>query len=208
MGARQLTPKLREQRVDACEEFLRRFEPEGDGILARIVTGDEIWVHFYQPETKRASKEWRLSSSPKPKKFRTEPSAGKVMLTLFWDKKGVILEHYMPRGTTVNSASYSDLLQNHHRPAIKSKRHGLLSSGVLLQHDNARPHTARTTVATITDLHFECFLIHHTHQTLPQAISVCLDCSKKQWEERSSVLMKRYATQCMSGCANYHKNFF
>ena len=43
------------------------------------------------------------------------------------------------------------------RPAIKSKRRGLLSSGVLLQHENARPnHTARTTVATFTDLHFEC----------------------------------------------------
>ena len=41
---------------------------------------------------------------------------------------------------------------------MKSKRRGLLSSGVLLQHDNARPHTARTTVATITDLHFECLL--------------------------------------------------
>ena len=25
-----------------------------------------------------------------------------------------------------------------------------------MQHDNARPHTARTTVATMTDLHFEC----------------------------------------------------
>ena len=62
----------------------------------------------------------------------------------------------MPRGTTVTSAAYSDLLQNHLRPAIKSKRRGLLSSGVLLQHDNARPHTACTTVATITDLHFEC----------------------------------------------------
>ena len=78
------------------------------------------------------------------------------MLTLFWDEKGVILEHYTPRGTTVTSASYSDYLQNHLWPAIKSKRHGLLLSGVLLQHENAKPHTARTTVATITDLHFEC----------------------------------------------------
>jgi len=32
----------------------------------------------------------------------------------------------------------------------------MLSSGVLLQHDNARPHTAHTTVATMTDLHFKC----------------------------------------------------
>ena len=116
---RQLTPELRERRVDACEELLRRFEREGDGFLARIVTGDETWVHFHQLETKTASKECCHSSSPKPKKFRTEPSAGKVMLTLFWDEKGVILEHYTPRGTTVTSASYSDLLKNHLRPAIK-----------------------------------------------------------------------------------------
>ena len=129
---RQLTPELRERRFDACEELLRCFEQEGDGFLARIFTGDETWVHFHQPETKRASKEGRHSSSPKPKKFRTEPSAGKVMLTLFWDEKGVILEHYTPRGTIVTSASYSYLLKNHLRPAIKSKRRGLLSSGVLL----------------------------------------------------------------------------
>jgi histone-lysine N-methyltransferase SETMAR len=77
------------------------------------------------------------------------------MLTLFWDERGVILEHYMPRGNTVNSATYADL-KNHLRPAIKSKQRGLLSTGVLLQHDNARPHTARSTVATIQDLSFEC----------------------------------------------------
>jgi histone-lysine N-methyltransferase SETMAR len=71
------------------------------------------------------------------------------MLTLFWDERGVILEHYLPRGNTVNNATYADLLKNHLRPAIKSKRRGLLSTGVLLQHDNARPHTARSIVAII-----------------------------------------------------------
>ena len=55
----------------------------------------------------------------------------------------------MPRGKTVNSATYADLLKNHLRPAIKSKRRGLLNTGVLLQHDSARPHTARSTVAAI-----------------------------------------------------------
>ena len=60
------------------------------------------------------------------------------------------------QGNTVNSASYADLLKNHLRPAIKSKQRGLLSTGVLLQYDNARPHTARSTVATIQDLSFEC----------------------------------------------------
>jgi histone-lysine N-methyltransferase SETMAR len=78
------------------------------------------------------------------------------MLTLFWDERGVILEHYMPREKTVNSATYADLLKNHLLPAIKSKRRGLLSTGILLQHGKARPHTARSTFATIQDLPFEC----------------------------------------------------
>jgi hypothetical protein len=89
---------------------LKCFEAEGDGFLGRIVTGDETWVHYHQPETKKVSKEWRRTSSPKPKKFRTQPSAGMVMLTLFWDERGVILELYMPRGNTVTSATYADLL--------------------------------------------------------------------------------------------------
>ena len=53
------------------------------------------------------------------------------MLTPFWEEKGVILEHYTPRETSITNASYSDLIKNHLRPAIKSKRRGLLSSGVL-----------------------------------------------------------------------------
>ena len=77
------------------------------------------------------------------------------MLTVFWDERGVILEHYMPRGNIVTSATYADL-KNHLRPVIKSKWCGLLSTGVLLQHDNSQPHTAHSTVATIHDLSFKC----------------------------------------------------
>jgi len=153
---RHLAAELKERRVDACHELLKCFEAEGDGSLGRIVMGDETWVHYHQPETNKAREEWRNTSSPKPKKFRTQPSAGKVILTPFWDKRGVILKHYMPRGNTVTGTTYADLLKNHLRPAKKSKLHGLLSTGVLLQHDNARPHTARSNVATIPDLSFEC----------------------------------------------------
>jgi len=96
---RQLTAELKQRRVDACQELLKRFEAEGDGFLGRIVAGDETWVHYHQSETKKASKEWHHTSSPKPKQFRTQPSAGMVMPTLFWDEREVILEHYMPRGT-------------------------------------------------------------------------------------------------------------
>jgi hypothetical protein len=67
----QLTPELKQRHVDACQELLWLFEAEGDGFLARIVTGDETWVHYHQLEPKRPSREWCCPSSPKPKKFRT-----------------------------------------------------------------------------------------------------------------------------------------
>jgi len=49
----------------------------------------------------------------------------------------------------VTSETYADLLKNHLHPAIKSKRRGRLSTGILLQYDNAQPRTDRSTVATI-----------------------------------------------------------
>jgi hypothetical protein len=91
--------------VDVFQTLLRCYEAKGEGFLERIVSGDESWVHYFQPEAKQASNEWWHSSSPKPKKFCAAQSAGKLMLTLFWDCKSPILEHYMPTHRTVNSES-------------------------------------------------------------------------------------------------------
>ena len=100
-----------ERRVDACQEILRRYDGDGEVFLRRIVTGNESWVHFYEPERKGQSMEWRHTSSPKSKKVRVQRPASKFMLTFFWNYSGPILE-YMPRGSTVTSATYSNLRKN------------------------------------------------------------------------------------------------
>jgi hypothetical protein len=66
-------------------QHLLRYADEGDVMLNRIVTGDESWVHHYQPESKCVSVQWKDPRSPSTKKFKVAnmPSAGKVMLTVF-----------------------------------------------------------------------------------------------------------------------------
>lgn len=66
------------------------------------------------------------------------------MASVFWDKKGILLVDFMPRGTTINADVYCETLKKL-RKKIKDKRRGMLTSGVSLLHDNARPHTARIT---------------------------------------------------------------
>ena len=99
--------------------------------------------------------EWKHPGSPAKKKFKTQPSAGKVMLTVFRDSKGPILEDYLEKGRMINSARYSDLLANNLKPAVHTKRRGLLLKKVLLLYDNARPHMASQTTETINHLGFE-----------------------------------------------------
>lgn len=143
------------KRVDTSKLVLQHFEQSGDDFLQRLVTVDETWLHHYDPETKQQSMQWRHSGSPRPKKFKTQRSAGKVMATVFWDSKGVLLPDYLPKGQTINAEYYSNLLCRL-QEALKEKRRGKLRKGVLFLQDNAPAHKAGKTMNVLKDLGFEC----------------------------------------------------
>jgi len=134
---------------------LAHYREEGDNFLQQIVTGVETWIHHYKPESKRQNMQWKHPSSPVAVKFKMQPSAGKLMLTAFWDSQGPILETYQERGTTVISAAYRDMLQRELKPAICSIRRGKLSKEILLLHNSAHPHIAAHTLETLKQLKWE-----------------------------------------------------
>ena len=151
---RDLNDENKMNRMGLSLHHLCRYADEGENMLRRIITADESWVHHHQPESKRASMQWKHPSSPCSKKFKITPSAGKVMLTVFWDYQGVLLTNFQKKGDTVTSLSYCEVLIKL-RDAIRRKRPGLLTRGVLLLHDNARPHTARLTQEKIRQFGWE-----------------------------------------------------
>ena len=86
--------------------------------------------------------------SPRPKKFKTQPSAGKVMATVFWDAEGVIMLDVLPKRSTITGVYYANLLDQL-RTAIREKCWGKLSKGVLLQQDNAKVHTCKVAIDAV-----------------------------------------------------------
>ncbi|CAG9794686.1 unnamed protein product [Diatraea saccharalis] len=78
--------------------------------LRRFVTTDETWVHHYIPESKIQSKQWTEKGSPAPKKAKAVKSVGKVMASVFWNSKGILMIDYLPKGQNINGEYYADLL--------------------------------------------------------------------------------------------------
>ena len=119
MGATHVDAGKETKSVESCEELLKRYREEGDQFLLNIFTGDESWIHHFDPEEKRLSMH---TSSPRPKKFKTVPSAGKILLTVFWNSQRVYMTEFLEAGNTVNSARYVETIKNLRRRVCRVRR--------------------------------------------------------------------------------------
>jgi hypothetical protein len=99
-----------------------------------IVTGNITWVSHIILESKHQSLEWQHSISP------SIPIKLKQTLSTQRDQKGVLLMEFMSKGQIINVASHCTTLKRLQR-TIKNHRRGYLSTGVVLLHNNRRPHT-------------------------------------------------------------------
>ncbi|GFR87087.1 transposase [Elysia marginata] len=107
--------------------------------IQRIVTGDESWVHHYDPESKRQLM-----------KFKVVASARNMMLTVFWDSEGIVHIEILKQGNTVNSERYISSLR---KLSVRLKR-VRPTKHAILHHDNARPHTSRKTEKALHKMNF------------------------------------------------------
>jgi hypothetical protein len=81
-------------------DFLEWYHKDGNEILSHTVrvTGDEPWVSFIQVKTKEQSNK------------RFQP-ATKLMASVFWDKKRVLMVEFTQQGTTVMSEVYCETMK-------------------------------------------------------------------------------------------------
>ena len=155
---RLLTPDQKLTRLVMSEANLARFEADPDRFVERFLTQHKCWVYHFEPQTKRQSMQWKHSTSPAPKKAKVVSSVGKVMASVFWDAKGIVFINYLQKGKITNGEYYAKLLRQL-RQAIRSKRPGKLTKGVLLHQDNAPAHKSLVAMSAVHDYGFE--LIDH-----------------------------------------------
>ncbi|UYV80508.1 hypothetical protein LAZ67_19000385 [Cordylochernes scorpioides] len=149
-----LTPDQKAVRRKLSSDNLALFEANPEEFINRFVIMDETWAHHFTPESKQQSMQWRHSGSPPPKKAKTVPSAGKVMVSVFWDSEGVILLDFLNKGQTITGNYYANLVKQL-REDIKKKRRGKLPRKIVYHQDKAPNHRSLQAMAAIYDSGFE-----------------------------------------------------
>jgi len=128
-----LNADQKRQRCQSSEQRLEFFLRDPNDFLSRLVTMDETWLYHYDPETKQQLMEWRHSGSHRPKTFRVQKTAEKVLASIFLDQDGILLIDYLPKGQAINAQYYSSLLVQL-KDILKEKRpcRGKVSKGGLV----------------------------------------------------------------------------
>ncbi|UYV75701.1 hypothetical protein LAZ67_13001055, partial [Cordylochernes scorpioides] len=103
--AAKFVPKLlncdqKQHRMNIANEMLDSVRDDPN-LLQRVITGDEAWVYGYDVETKAQSSQWKLPHEPRPKKARQVRSNVKVLLTVFFDCRGVLHHEFLQQGDRV-----------------------------------------------------------------------------------------------------------
>ena len=122
--------------------LLLKMVSDDENVLKKVITGDELWVYGYDPETKQQSSQWKHPDEPRPKKARQSRSHGKSMLIIFCECEGVVHYEFASRGQTINKEYCVEVLERL-RDAVRRKRPRFWSSGDwLLHNDNAPAHSS------------------------------------------------------------------
>lgn len=146
----ELSDAQKERRLEACLSFLSR--NKNDPFLNRIVTCDEKWIVY---DNRKRSSQWLDRAEPPRHCARKDMRQKKLMVTVWWSGAGVIHHSFMKTGETITADAYCRELDEMVRKlAIKQPKLVNRMTPILL-HDNARPHTARITVAKLQELELE-----------------------------------------------------
>ncbi|XP_025193608.1 protein GVQW3-like [Melanaphis sacchari] len=78
-----LSEQQKSLRLEIAQDNLEMINSD-ENFLKKVITGDELWVYGYDPETKQQSLQWKHASSPRPKKSTSKSEQNQVDVDCFF----------------------------------------------------------------------------------------------------------------------------
>ena len=107
-----------------------------------LVTCDEKWIYYYDPETIDRVPSGSMLALPDPRRPDRENPSTNFWWSQLFDSTGMIYMHWVPTGQTVKKEYYVEVLREF-RKRFRGKRPALFKSGHWHFHqDNAPVHNS------------------------------------------------------------------
>ena len=143
----ELTPKLMEKRSNGASDLFHTLSSLSHIQQNHVVTGDQTWVFLRNEQTQI----WGKRNNTTPVRVKRTQGEYKIMLTVLFSKKEILLVDFLPEGQKFNSTHMTSVIL----PALETKikttcpKKGV--QGWFIHLDNARPHNSRKTSKWISD---------------------------------------------------------
>ena len=137
-----LTDEQKRQRVKVAKKLLQMFPKYDKKQFANVVTGDETWVHFFEPVRKVSNKIWATKHSKRPIVAKHSLSTKKVLYAIFFSGEGVAIKVPVKKGKSITGKYYKDVVLKKLKKYYQKRRPATGFKHVRLLHDNAPAHTS------------------------------------------------------------------
>lgn len=137
-----LTNEQKRQRVKTARELLKRYPKYDKNVFSTFVTGDETWVHFFEPQRKVNNKIWATKNAKRPCVAKRLQSTKKVMYAIFFSPSGPVAQVAVTKGRSVTGFFYKNVALKKVKKHFVKRRPKTGLKGLKLLHDNAPCHRA------------------------------------------------------------------
>ena len=152
-----LTDEQKRQRVKVAKKLLQMFPKYDKKQFANVVTGDETWVHYFEPVRKVSNKIWATKHSKRPIIAKRSLNTKKVLYAIFFSGEGVAIKVPVKKGKSITGKYYKDVVLKKLKKYYQKRRPATGFKHVRLLHDNAPGHTSAIVTAFFEERKSNCF---------------------------------------------------
>ena len=108
------------------------------------VTGDEIWIDHFQPDSMAKNRVRVSSEGDRPVIARLCKTSNRMLYAIFFDSKGQVLQIPVPKGSSVTGKFNRESVLTQLVDFYQKRRPRTGVCGIKLLHDNAPAHKSTT----------------------------------------------------------------
>ena len=136
-----LTPNQKKDRKFYSKEILLLLKKNQKQNYNNIVTGDESWFFFYNPQKSI----WSDKKTENPKIISKKNYQKKILLTIFFSPSGFHVIDELPEKTKFNSSYFCDNIITPLEKYFINRRPKTGTKNIFIHFDNAKPHISQYT---------------------------------------------------------------